>query len=161
MRRLVELHGGTVHAQSEGPGQGSEFIVRLPVAQADQQAQPEIASRARQAVVSTARILVVDDNRDSGDTLSTLMRLKGHDVRTARDGLEAIDLVAQFTPDVRVLVDVGDAKNEVGCEVDATYCASSPAEKDTFIIALTGVGTARRRAEVRRSRLLGASGQAS
>jgi PAS domain S-box-containing protein len=136
VRRLVELHGGTVNAQSDGPGTGSEFIVRMPIVA--ERAQ-ETAATAPAAVLAKQRILVVDDNKDSGDTLSALLRLKGHDVRTARDGLEALDVVGEFQPQI-ILMDVGMPKMN-GYEATRRI-RQSPNGKETFIVALTGWGQA-------------------
>jgi CheY-like chemotaxis protein len=83
------------------------------------------------------RILVVDDNRDSGDSLSMLLRVKGHDVRTARDGREAIEMTSHFLPSV-ILMDIG-LPNLNG--YDATrHIRTLPSGKDVMIIALTGWG---------------------
>jgi two-component system CheB/CheR fusion protein len=89
VRRLVELHEGSVHARSEGPGTGSEFVVRLPIARdvPDQLPAPAPAAAAPRP---PRRILVVDDNRDSTDSLTILLGLDGHETRAAYDGLEAI-----------------------------------------------------------------------
>ncbi len=102
-RRLIEMHEGTIEAASNGPGQGSEFIVRLPV-----QTAPKITNEATdlQQPGKPRRLLVVDDHQEGADTLATLLRIMGHDVRTAYDGREAIKLAAQFHPHA-VLLDIG------------------------------------------------------
>ena len=80
VRSLVELHGGTVEAHSDGPGKGSEFVVRLPLPQRRRRSRR--ASRARRRRASPAqRILVVDDNRDAADSLGVLLALRGAEVR--------------------------------------------------------------------------------
>jgi PAS domain S-box-containing protein len=136
VRRLVELHSGTINAQSDGPGKGSEFIVRLPLAASEKsRTKAEPAEGATQP--TKQRILVVDDNVDSGDTLSMLLRVKGHEVRTARNGLEAIELVQEFLPDT-IVMDVGMPKlngHDATRRIRELACG-----KDTFIIALTGWG---------------------
>ncbi|MEA2563184.1 MAG: hypothetical protein QOH06_4688 [Acidobacteriota bacterium] len=104
VRGLVELHGGSVEARSEGPGRGSEFLVRLSIHSLPQEVHA--AQAARQAAPLRRRILVVDDNRDAADSLALLLTLQGSEVRTAYDGLEAIDAAAAFCPDV-VLSDLG------------------------------------------------------
>jgi PAS domain S-box-containing protein len=110
VQRLVELHGGSVKASSEGPGKGSEFVVRLPVAtRAGAQKTPAPGRNLPLTVPFTCRILVVDDNRDAADTLGMLLRNLGHEVRLAHDGLEAVGAAADFEPDV-VLLDIGMPK---------------------------------------------------
>lgn len=106
VKRLVEMHGGTVQAFSEGEGRGSEFVVRLPVVNT-RQAEPR-APVDEEPTVSIARrkILVVDDNEDSAKSLSLMLELLGHEIRTAHDGLEALDIGEAFRPDV-VLLDLG------------------------------------------------------
>jgi PAS domain S-box-containing protein len=135
VRRLLELHGGTINAQSEGPGKGCEFVVRIPMAA--ESTGTSTSQPAGKLSPPKQRILVVDDNKDSGDTLSLLLRLKGHDVRTARDGLEAVDLTAEFTPHV-ILMDVGMPKMN---GYDATRrIRELPCGRDILIVALTGWG---------------------
>ena len=106
MRRIVELHGGSVHAISDGLGKGSEFIVRLPIA-VDLE-QPERRKRSRSAAVNSVplRVLVVDDNVDAADSLSLLMKSMGHEVRTVYDGPSGIAMAQEFSPDV-VMLDIG------------------------------------------------------
>ena len=108
VRRLVELHGGSVEARSDGPGTGSEFLVRLPVAQACPGAAPPqaISQSLHPARPEVRRILVVDDNRDAADSLAMLLRIVGHEAHTAHDGLEAVEAAAAIAPDV-VLMDIG------------------------------------------------------
>jgi PAS domain S-box-containing protein/excisionase family DNA binding protein len=150
VRRLVELHGGTVNAQSEGAGKGSEFVVRLPIARATSRAA-ESPHGANAANGSKQRILVVDDNKDSGDTLSLLLQSKGHAVRTARDGLEAVGLAAEFLPDV-ILMDVGMPR--LNGYAATQHIRQTAAGKDVFIVALTGWGQAD---DLRRSQEAGCS----
>jgi PAS domain S-box-containing protein len=107
-RRLAELHGGTIEARSAGPGRGSEFIVRLPLAPAAAAAPaPEpVPPPATDAKPGTRRILVADDNEDAAASLALMLRLMGHETRTARDGVEALEVAETFQPDV-MLVDIG------------------------------------------------------
>jgi DNA-binding response OmpR family regulator len=103
---LVEMHGGTVRAHSDGRTKGSEFTVVLPTL-AGQRApaarDAPVVSASRQAV---HRILVVDDNRDAAESLAEILRLVGNDVATAFDGAAAVSAAEQFEPDV-VLLDLG------------------------------------------------------
>ena len=108
VKQIVEIHGGTVCAASEGLGKGCEFTVRLPVARS---ANAPVAGRPEDEVevgmaTPRSRILVVDDLRDSADSLAMMLRAKGHDVRTAYDGYEAVEVALQYRPDV-VLLDIG------------------------------------------------------
>ncbi len=104
-RRLVELHEGTLHVRSEGPGRGAEFRVRL--ARLDLRATlPPPSEAAATTPTPPLRILVVDDNHDSADTLAMLLGMDGHELQVAYDGLEAIAAAEQFRPDV-VLLDIG------------------------------------------------------
>jgi CheY-like chemotaxis protein len=101
------MHGGTVEASSAGPGFGSEFVVRLPILVK----HPEVAERAATPTVSRhaagpRRILVVDDNADSAESLAMLLKLNGHETRLAYDGLQAVEAAEQFRPDL-VLLDIG------------------------------------------------------
>ncbi len=140
VRRLVELHGGTVNAQSEGPGKGSEFIVRLPLANGtEKKVRGQIAENKQEAAIPKFRILVVDDNHDSGHTLSMLLQIKGHEVRTASDGLEAIATAEEFRPEI-ILMDVGMPKLN-GYEATRRL-REKPFGKDIMIVALTGWGQA-------------------
>jgi signal transduction histidine kinase/CheY-like chemotaxis protein len=108
VRRLTEMHSGTVSAFSAGPGAGSEFVVRLPLLPEKPRAaaaeDSDSAGRAR--APSKRRILIVDDNRDSADCLAELLRLAGHDVRAAYDGRQALAAAAAHRPDL-VLLDIG------------------------------------------------------
>jgi PAS domain S-box-containing protein len=141
VRRLVEMHGGAVTAHSDGPGQGSEFSVRLPLARAAERG-PEAKSRlkgsgAKHPAGPKRRILVVDDNCDAGNSLARLLRMKGHDVHVARDGLEAIAAATADRPEI-ILMDVGMPKLN---GYDATRrIRQLPGGQEIFIIALTGWG---------------------
>ena len=136
VQRLVQMHGGSVEARSDGPGRGSEFVVRLPVALSLALNKP--AGEAN-PVRPTARlrILVADDNLDAAESLAILLTLEGNETRTAHDGLEALDVAAAFRPDV-ILLDIGMPKLN-GYEV----CRSIRQQawgKNMVVIALTGWG---------------------
>ena len=136
VKRLVELHGGEVEARSEGPGHGSEFIVRLPVAGAVATASEPTQALAAGAP-SALRVLVVDDNEDSADSLATLLTMGGHETATAHDGPEALTLAEQFRPHVAIL-DVG-LPTLSGHDV-CRELRNQPWGRDVFIVALTGWG---------------------
>jgi len=104
-KRLVELHGGTIEAHSEGIGRGSRFIVRLP-SLGTAAVAPAAAKRASTPVVSALRVVVADDNLDFAATLAIILRDLGHDVRVAHDGVQAVSVITEFAPDV-AFVDIG------------------------------------------------------
>ena len=138
VQRLIEMHGGTVEAHSDGPGRGSELVVRLPLASrsvAPGRGRPAGGEKAQES--RGLRILVVDDNRDAADSVAMLLRLKGHEVRTAHDGLEAVDTAAAFQPDV-VLLDIGLPKLN-GYDA-ARRMREQQGGRDTMLVALTGWG---------------------
>src|SRR5207253_2715745 len=103
---LVELHGGRVQAHSAGLGKGSDFTVRLPALANVPVCVLEAPILKRGEKARSLRILIVEDNIDSGDTLSTLLRLEGHDVLLARSGITALETGPAFRPEV-VLCDIG------------------------------------------------------
>lgn len=136
VKRLVELHGGQVEARSEGRGKGSEFIVRLPAA-ADREAVSELRQSEDPAVPVARRILVVDDNRDSADSLGMLLQLQGHETRVAYDGLAAVEEAERFAPEI-VLLDLGLPKLN---GIDACRrMREQPWGREMTIVALTGWG---------------------
>lgn len=135
VKRLVEMHGGTVEARSAGEGQGSEFLVRLPVlSKRTTQVAPAVAA---ENPPTERRILIVDDNRDSADSLAMLLEITGNKTFMAHDGLEAIAAVEKHRPEV-VLLDIGLPKL-TGHDV-CRRVREHPWGKDIVVIALTGWG---------------------
>jgi signal transduction histidine kinase len=141
VRRLVEMHGGSVSAHSGGVGQGTEMVVRLPIAIDDRPlpSRPRETEEAVSAPTTTLsrRILIVDDNKDAADSMALLVETAGHSVRTAYDGHQALDLAAAFAPDTLVL-DLG-VPGLNGFEI-ARRIRRQPWGKGVALIALTGWG---------------------
>lgn len=139
VHRLVGMHGGTVEARSDGPGQGSEFIVSLPFDEkvTDQEHRTPISDHRVVATPVTLRILVVDDNWDAAESLVILLRMRGNEVETAQDGLEAVAAAGEFRPDV-VLLDIGLPRLN-GYEA-ARRIREQAGDKEIMLVALTGWG---------------------
>jgi signal transduction histidine kinase len=139
VRKLVEMHDGTVTVHSEGVGTGSEFVIRLPLIEV---AQPVDQGGYHTTPVEPAvpapsrRILAVDDNRDALHSTALLLELCGHDVRQAEDGREALKIAESFKPDV-VLLDIGLPGGMDGHEV-ARHLRRMPGVADALLIAVTG-----------------------
>src|SRR6185295_14815072 len=106
VKRLVEMHGGSVEARSEGVGRGAEFTARLPVVAESPASHAESGDDERQPSAVKCRILVADDNGDAAESMGMMLRLMGNEVRTVRDGMEAVEEAAAFRPDV-ILLDIG------------------------------------------------------
>lgn len=106
VRKLVEMHGGAVEGYSEGVGLGSEFTVRLPLSSEDQSARNPDPKWSSISSAPARRILVADDNVDAATSLSSLLELSGHEVRTVHDGLSAVRSAKEFRPDL-ILMDIG------------------------------------------------------
>jgi CheY-like chemotaxis protein len=138
-RRLVELHGGSISAVSDGVGKGSTFTVRIPLSVAQPEAADDLAARGTEAPAgaSPLRILVADDNRDSAESLAALLRMVGHEVRIAYDGVEAVGVASEYRPDA-VVLDIGMPKMN-GYEV-AKKLRGEATGKDMNIIAVSGWG---------------------
>ena len=135
VRTLVEMHGGQVEAHSRGPGQGSEFVVRLPLSTTHSVAHE--LSEPSTSVLPNRRVLVVDDNRDAAESLGMLLKLLGVEVRVVNDGPAAIETVSAYRPAV-VLLDIGMPGMD-GYEV-ARRIRKKPEGRDVLLIALTGWG---------------------
>jgi PAS domain S-box-containing protein len=137
VKNLVEMHGGSVRAHSEGIGRGSEFVVRLPLA-ATPRPEGFLGPKARSsAVLAPRRVLVVDDNRDAADTMGMLLKLLGADVLVVYNGPDALQAVTTYQPAV-VLLDIGMPGMD-GYEV-ARRIRQQPISQDVRLIALTGWG---------------------
>jgi signal transduction histidine kinase/ActR/RegA family two-component response regulator len=137
VKNLVELHGGSVEARSEGVGRGSEFVVRLPLVAAAAPTPHVVPVNYSAAVLSERRVLVVDDNRDAAESLGTLLKLLGADVRVVYSGPAALEAVATHRPGV-VLLDIGMPGMD-GLDV-ARRIRQLPGAQDVILIALTGWG---------------------
>ncbi|MFO0889396.1 MAG: PAS domain-containing protein [Isosphaeraceae bacterium] len=137
VKRLVEMHGGTVEARSEGQGMGSEFIVRLPVVLSLLQEPGPGDSLAQARSMARHRILVVDDNVDAAASLGTMLTLMGSDVRIAHDGLEAVAAATEYRPDL-ILLDIGMPRMS-GYDVCRTI-REQPWGNQVVMVALTGWG---------------------
>ena len=139
VKRLVEMHGGTITVHSGGPGKGSEFVVRVPIT-ASEPAQSQVRARKRQELATEPsapiRILVVDDNHDSADSLGLLLKLLGNEVRIVHDGLAAVDAAREFEPHV-VLLDIGLPTMD---GYEAAQKIRLEAGGQTVLIAVTGWG---------------------
>jgi CheY-like chemotaxis protein len=133
-RQIVELHGGTIEARSEGRGHGTEFVVRLPIGVVP---APEPSEAVVKPSGPARRILVVDDNADTVDSLATVLEFSGHRVDKAFDGIAAYDATARLLPDV-VLLDIGMPKMN-GYDV-ARRIREQPWGERIHLVALTGWG---------------------
>jgi signal transduction histidine kinase/CheY-like chemotaxis protein len=139
VRRLIEMHGGTVQAFSQGPGQGSEFVVRLPALSENStvESKQPASPNATPAPSSNHRILIVDDNVDAADSLAMLLELSGHQVQTAYGSEAAIAMAGSHRPRV-ILLDIGLPGMD-GYEV-ARRLRQNPDFSGTTLVALTGYG---------------------
>jgi CheY-like chemotaxis protein len=137
VKHLVGLHGGTVEVRSEGPKQGSEFVVSLPCRPAAAQPFEHAPTPEANGASSSRKILIADDNQDAANTLSLLLRLAGHDVRTAHGGEAALALATEFEPEF-ALLDIGMPDLD-GYEV-ARRLRLTDQGRHVRLIALTGWG---------------------
>jgi CheY-like chemotaxis protein/anti-sigma regulatory factor (Ser/Thr protein kinase) len=135
VQRLVELHEGTVEAHSDGAGCGSEFIVRLPVAAATPPEPVPHANDGAPHASANCRVLVVEDNAGALEMMSLLLRMQGHEIYAARDGLQALEAAQHHRPDV-VLLDIGLPKLN-GFEA-ARKIREQPWGRSMKLIALSG-----------------------
>src|SRR5690606_17670448 len=146
VKRLVELHAGTVEAQSAGFGCGATFVVRLPLVDAPTPAAVVASRSPGEETPSSRRILIVDDNDDAAASLALLLSHAGHDVRDVRDAGSALEAARSFVPDV-VLLDIG-LPDVDGWELARLLRAERCAD-ELKLIAISGYG---QRADRRRSR---------
>lgn len=162
VRRLVEMHHGSVQASSSGLGKGSEFVVRLPLLKTSPATSEQpgwlpngVAQETKDGISATRpfrRVLVVDDNRDSNESLATLLKLNGHQVETAEDGPAALTAARAFHPEI-VFLDIGLPKMN-GYDV-AKRLRQEPGLNQMSLIAMTGYG---QEADRRRSQEAGFDG---
>ncbi len=138
VKSLVEMHRGRVEAHSEGPGLGSEFVVRLPLAtSASALGHSAVAVGSQPSRSARQRVLIVDDNRDAADSLALLLQLAGYDVRTVHEGFSALEAMDDFRPAV-ALLDIGMPGMD-GYEVARRIRDRQEFEK-VMLVALTGWG---------------------
>jgi PAS domain S-box-containing protein len=147
VKRITDLHGGSVDALSDGLGQGSTFIVRLPIMRHRRHVPAESDAPASAVPAQARRVLVVDDNQDAASTVAMLLESRGHEVKTAHDGEQALRVASDFKPDV-VLLDIGLPKMN-GYDVCRRLREQSWSE-GLIVVALTGWGQTedRRKSEV-------------
>ena len=148
VRRLVEMHGGSVEAHSEGAGRGSELVVRLPLLDLPQETSVNEGSELPQHA-GPRRVLVVDDNRDAAEIMTVLLEIWGHQVRIAYSGPDALGVAAEYRPDA-ALLDIG-LPGMSGFEV-ARRLRELPGWDGVMLVAVTGYGQDE---DLRRSREAG------
>jgi signal transduction histidine kinase/ActR/RegA family two-component response regulator len=149
-RRVVDMHGGSIMAHSDGPGSGSEFVIRLPeVHEVNRKETDVLQERDYSASATLRKILVVDDNADVAESMTMLLQLLGSDVRTAGDGYKAIEVAGEFLPEI-VMLDIGLPGRD-GLET-AREIRRQPWGRNMVLIAVTGWG---QDSDFRRSREAG------
>jgi CheY-like chemotaxis protein len=136
-REVVELHGGTLNAHSEGQGHGSEFVVRLPVV-TEEPEQREASKIASDRAVQR-RVLIIDDRPEITQALTRLLKLQGHVTHVVHEGLNGVQAAQEFRPEI-VLLDIGlpDLDGYDTCR----RLRSAPGGKDLVLVALSGYGQA-------------------
>jgi CheY-like chemotaxis protein len=140
VRALADLHGGSVHATSEGPGRGAEFVVRLPLLECEQRSRAEAAVAVPNVPQTGLRLLIVDDNEDLANGLAMYLTEKsGHEVRVAHTGESGIETARDFKPDA-VLLDIGLPDID-GYEVARRLRAHGDLD-DVRLIGLSGFSSA-------------------
>jgi len=137
VRRVVDLHGGSVTASSDGIGRGSEFVVRLPLAECPAPAIPEAGASDASSGADALRVMIVDDNADLADSLALMLSFMGHDARPFHEARAALDAVDQIHPDL-VILDVGMPGMD-GYTL-ARRLRTTAGGRDALLVALTGWG---------------------
>lgn len=143
VRSLAELHGGSIAATSDGPGEGSEFILRLPSGLTAGAQDPDPSGRPEERPLRGLRVLVIDDNEDTATGIAKLLRVSGHAVRIAHSGADALELAREHEPEA-VILDIGlPGMNgyEVAAQLRREACC-----KESLIIAVSGYGEEQARA---------------
>jgi signal transduction histidine kinase/ActR/RegA family two-component response regulator len=133
-RRLVELHGGSIDASSDGPGLGSRFVVRLR--RASTEAAPAVQRTREPAPTALARILIAEDNPDAAEMMRLMLTFKGHDVKVAADGIEAVEIAQAFMPHI-AFIDIGMPRMDGH---DAARQIRGRLARQVMLVALTGWG---------------------
>ena len=134
VRRIIDLHGGTVTADSAGSGKGSEFLIRLP-AHTPGEASSSAEPAPHRSETKQRRVLVVDDNRDAATTMAMLLKLAGHETAVAHNGADALAMLEDVAPDV-ALLDIGLPEMD-GFELARAIRA---VRDDVLLIAVSGYG---------------------
>ena len=138
MKTLTQMHGGTVDVTSAGIGQGSEFLVRLPIMVETAAVPPPAMTREPALTAKGLRILIVDDNRDAADMLAMLLQFNGHETHLAYDGVEAVEATTTLRPDV-ILLDIGLPRMS-GYEAARKIREQQEEPGRPLLVALTGWG---------------------
>jgi CheY-like chemotaxis protein/two-component sensor histidine kinase len=146
VRRLVQMHNGSISAESPGAGGGCTFTVRLPLASMPAASDSSSSGQSTPAA-KRRRILVVDDNADAAETLKLLLELEGHDTRCAYTGESALTVAAEFVPDT-VLLDIG-LPGLSGYEVARKLRQETRLPESLLLVALTGWGSEEDRQQAR------------
>jgi PAS domain S-box-containing protein len=139
-KNLVEMHNGSIEAHSVGVGRGAEFVIRLPLSMSNQHVDPQpvrTLEDKRSPAGSGSRLLVVDDNHDSAESLSMLLRARGHEVRVAFSGPAALEIARDYAPEI-VFLDIGMPGMD-GYEV-ARRLREQGGSPDVVLVAITGWG---------------------
>jgi signal transduction histidine kinase len=139
VRRLTELHGGSIEAESKGPGGGSTFTLRMPRIEHQAAPAPAPAPAAQERAHGKPSVLLIEDNEDGREMMAMMLSCYGYEVQYAEDGLRGLEAAARFRPDL-ALVDIGLPGID-GYEV-ARRLRADPATRDIKLIALTGYGMA-------------------